>query len=148
MSRWHDSSAGGIALWANLPLEERIADRLSDILLAAIDVTELLVHASERETEFREIGKVITSIYDQVSDIMRSLPPPGDIPPRDVELTTVLCGIETALQGISALRGPEYDVMLWHVENLAAPDVLSLYYEIRRLDNLLGHRSLHLIDSA
>jgi hypothetical protein len=138
MSRWHDRSPGGIATWANLSLDERLGDRVSDILLAAHEVHELLANAPDR-SDLGGMDDVARRIHDDARAVMSCLPRPADIPERDPELAAVLDRIGTALNEISILSGPEYDVMLGWVEHMAAPNVLSLFNEIERLDALLGH---------
>jgi hypothetical protein len=140
MSRWHDKSLGGTTTWASLTLDERLADRVSDILLTAHEVHELMMIAADRP-ELRNLADVALRIYEDASALSVHLPTPRDIPQRDPELALVLDRITRALNEISILHGSscEYDLMLGWVEQMAAPDVLSLFHEIERLDTLLGH---------
>jgi len=140
MSRWHDRSPAGVATWANLSLEERLADRLSDMLLAAQEIQELLASAPDR-SDLADLSEVMQRTHGDASAILRRLPAPRDIPERNPELADVLDRINRALEEISGVRGQEHDVMLGWVEQLAASEVLSLFYEIQRLDALLGHSS-------
>ena len=136
MSRWHDRSPDGLVRWANLRLPERVADRMADILLAAHETHEMI--ELEGPANLERVSRVMNQIYAQVNSLLARLPPPRNIPARDPELAAVLERIARALSEICSLRGRAYDEALSWVERLAAPEALSLFHEIERLDVLLG----------
>jgi hypothetical protein len=56
---------------ANLTLDERVADRLGDLLL---DTDEILVLLTERESEARQVFEPrLRKIYDEIDEILRQV---------------------------------------------------------------------------
>jgi hypothetical protein len=132
MSRWHDISAYGIATWANLPIEESLADRLADLMLAADEIVDML--QSGQSAAIPPIHAQITRIYEEASAVMVLLPQPGLGPSRDPEVTDVLDRISAVLAEAGAVRDEAYA----RAEAICAPYGLAFYFEIIRLDALLG----------
>src|SRR5215212_6381477 len=99
----------GLARWANLPPEARIADRLADILVAVHDVRTILEDVPQlRDTLFHRI--YIEGVLGCVEELTRKLIERMPSPVAEIE------------------RDPE----------LAAPYALVFYDEIRRLDQICG----------
>jgi hypothetical protein len=140
MSRWHDKSLEGLARWGNLPVEAKIADRLADLMFAADEILGLLgmTRAAVPAHLAAEIEARIARIYDDASALMVQLPPAHSTPRRDAEVAEVLDAIAIALERVEPLRGTERDVALGWVEAMAAPYALIFYYEVCRLDEVLG----------
>jgi hypothetical protein len=132
MSRWHDISAHGIATWANLPIEERLADRLADLMLAADEIADMLQHGQNAAVP--PIHAQIARIYEEASAVMVLLPQPGLGPSRDPEVADVLDRISAVLAEAGAVQDEAYA----RAEAICAPYGLALYFEIIRLDALLG----------
>jgi hypothetical protein len=56
---------------ANLTLDERVADRLGDLLL---DTDEILVLLTERESEAMQVFEPrLRKIYDEIDEILRQV---------------------------------------------------------------------------
>jgi len=123
MSRWHDATAAGLARWGNLPLEDRVADRLADILVAASDILFML------EIEGRAphaVEQAVRGIDAIVRELLRRLPTPGHTPSRPDDVTRALDEFEETLSSKdrAALR----------VDELAR----IFYLEIKRLERLMA----------
>ncbi|HWW61856.1 MAG TPA: hypothetical protein VN181_10850, partial [Thermoanaerobaculia bacterium] len=82
MSRWHDRSIAGAARWGNLSLEERLSDRLADIMIATEEIRDMLAGASS-PANHEDINCAVARIYEEASAVMLRLPEPGRLPPRD-----------------------------------------------------------------
>ena len=60
--------------WPHLPVEDRIADKLGDILLASDEILDLIrcnraEHATD-ETLFA-VERLVSSVYHQVNEVMK-----------------------------------------------------------------------------
>jgi len=122
----------------SLSVEERLADRLNVVLRAAQDAEVLLRNNPDRP-DLEEVLEATRRICEDARAVLGRLPEPRANLERDPELEAVLGRIRRALEEISAIPGPEHDVMLGWVEHMAAPEVLSLFYEIERLSALQGY---------
>jgi hypothetical protein len=61
-----------VATWANLPAQERVVDRLGDLLLAADDLLDMLSDSATTEN-LRDITPTVQQVYDQVNGLMKRL---------------------------------------------------------------------------
>ena len=82
MSRWHDHSPAGLAAWGNLSPEERIADRLVDILTAAIDIEEMWRVEGGGPTALADydLRAAMSIIRTITKALLKPLPPPPPDP--------------------------------------------------------------------
>jgi hypothetical protein len=141
VSRWHDHSPAGLAAWANLSPEERIADRLVDILTAAIDIEEiwLVEGRSPQALADFDLRAAMTIICTITRALLKPLPsPPPFFLNRDPELAVVLDLFASRLSEVEMLGPSERDTARNAIEADAAPWVLAFLYEIQRLDRLNG----------
>jgi hypothetical protein len=138
MSRWHDRSLDGIARWANLSPEERVADRVADILTAAEDIRTMIGGLRSDRLLALEIESAIEAIDETASSVMVLLPQPGAGPQRDPAVQSVLEDIDVWLQAESAKPESEERDIRFALQAFAAPYAPLLYFEIRRLEYLLG----------
>lgn len=130
-------SPEGIARWANLPLDVRISDQIADIMIALECIRDMLsteLHGSV------DIEPTLDRMYADASSLMVRLPDPPRDTARDLEFQQVLDRIGTAIRAMDAEQGPQRDEALCAAEQIAAPYALSLYYEVGRLDAMIGHR--------
>ena len=130
-----------VARWANLPLEERIAERLAAILFAADEIRDMVAVA-----ELSPHTSAFLRASEQVRELVQPLLPPlarlTDISiERDPELEQMLLQLDGDLSRSHTTRGKERDAWWEQIEQDAAPYALAFYYEIRRLDSLLLARS-------
>jgi hypothetical protein len=58
--------------WYELPLRERVADRLADLMLNADDLLDMLA-AEDARKDFRRVESSIRQVYDDVNILMKSL---------------------------------------------------------------------------
>ena len=137
MNIWKDMASTDSG--ASLSVEERLADRLNVALRAAQDAQELLLRNTPDRPDREELIEATRRICENARAVLGRLPAPRAILERDPELEAVLDRIRRALEEISVIPGPEYDVLLGSVEHMAAPEVLSLFYEIERLYALRGY---------
>lgn len=132
MSRWHDASTDGIARWANLPPEERVADRVADILTAADDIRGMLHEIRGDPLLALQVESAAEAIDETARSIMLVLPGPGASPERDSVVQSVLDDVAAWLQSSPQVRD------LRALQAFLAPYAALLYYEVRRLEYLLG----------
>ncbi|MDP9191110.1 MAG: hypothetical protein M3P06_05350 [Acidobacteriota bacterium] len=139
--RGDDGVLDAVARWANLPLEDRIAERLAAILFAADEIRDMVALAGRPSD-----AAAFQSAAEQVHDLVQPLLPPlarlTDLSiERDPELEQMLLQLDGDLSRSHATRGKERDTWWEQIEQGAAPYALAFYYEIRRLDYLLLARS-------
>ncbi|MEO8379649.1 MAG: hypothetical protein ABI779_08290 [Acidobacteriota bacterium] len=134
-----------VARWGNLPLEERVADRLAAILFAAAETGDMIALAEHPaglepfRVAVEEIGRSLRGLIAQLSTSItdaafRNVVNAAE---RDPELEQVLLKLDGDLRRSSAFtKGAERDAWWEQVEHEASPYALAFYYEIRRLDDL------------
>jgi hypothetical protein len=62
--------------WLHMPLQERIADKLGDILLASDEILDLIrCGRAEHVTgdALFAVERLVSSVYHQVNDVMKSV---------------------------------------------------------------------------
>ena|SRR5215212_10522570 len=134
----------GLARWANLPPEARIADRLADILVAVHDVRTILEDVPQlRDTLFHRIyiEGVLGCVEELTRKLIERMPSPVAEIERDPELAAILDAVADRLRSRDRLQGIARDVALAALEMFAAPYALVFYDEIRRLDQICGMSS-------
>ncbi len=130
-----------MAAWGNMPLNERVLDRLADIIIAADEVRDM-VEAEHGFEPFDGFYTSLRSIKLDAGHVMQQLRPDGargctDADARDPELTEVLNEIARRISAnIVPPTGDARDA-LTKVEMYAAPYALAFFYEIQRLDALI-----------
>jgi hypothetical protein len=102
-----------VARWANLSLEERIADRLAAILLAADEIRDMVSLAGQPSA--------------RLADVLIE---------RDPELELMLVQLDAELSRSQDICGMERETWWEQIDKRAAPCALAFYYEIRRLDRI------------
>lgn len=132
-----------VARWANMSLDERIAERLTTILFAADEIRDMVVLAGKPSSAL-----TAEKVAEQVQELAQSLLPPltrlADASiERDPELEELLVKLDIDLSQSCAMRGNERDRWREQIEREAAPYALAFYYEIRRMDSIgLATRTL------
>lgn len=139
MSRCHDRSDDGVARWANLSTEERIADLLGDIAVAVAALRDVAVFETPPAAlENVDLHAALTVFEIITRELLCGLPRPEKLPPRDPELQDVLTAIENRLLVMQRVNGLDRDALQADAERLAEPYALAFYFEIRRLDSMFG----------
>jgi hypothetical protein len=62
--------------WPHLPLRERVADKLADVLFASDEVLEIIRGGRADhvpDAELAAIEKVVASFYEQVNEVMAAI---------------------------------------------------------------------------
>lgn len=67
--RWRDVTKPGLAAWANLTLEERVLDLLSDIMLAS-DEIEFMVSKECDDAPYPGFYTALYRIYSEAASMM------------------------------------------------------------------------------
>jgi hypothetical protein len=58
----------------HMPLNERVLDRLADILLASDEILDMLATGSRvPDDNSRDVERSIRSVFDQVNDLMKTM---------------------------------------------------------------------------
>ena len=60
--------------WTHLPIEERIADKLGDILFASDEILDMIRRGSaERvpDATLFAMERVVTAVYNQINELMK-----------------------------------------------------------------------------
>lgn len=125
--------------WGNLSPEERIAEHMTEIVDAAAQVRDVL--AAEPylpSVAMFDLRAAVTIIETIARELLVVLPACGPPPQRDPELAEVLDAVAGRLARVARLRGDVRDTALGSIEDFAAPYALAFFYEIERLEKLLG----------
>lgn len=139
MSRWHDRSPSGRATWRALLPEERVADRLADILAAAADLRDIVTESPSPLLPGHDLRAAVTIMETLTRALMERLPPPQCSSfYRDEETAEILDEVDRRLEAIDRLPRTDRDAEHDAVERFAAPWVLVFFYEIRYLERFAG----------
>jgi hypothetical protein len=137
-----DLELGAVAWWANLTLEERVAERMAVILFAAADEIRDMMALAGQPWNASALQRAAEQVHELVQPVLPPLARLTDVSiERDPELEQMLLQLDGDLSCSHITPGSERDVWWEQIEREAAPYALAFYYEIRRLDSLLRARS-------
>lgn len=123
-----------VARWANLSLEERIADRVFAILFAADEIRDMVALAGQPSSA-SAFQRVAEQVHELVQPLLPCLTGLISFPvERDPEVEQILLKLDISFSRSEAIRELDRDTLWERLENEAAPYALAFYYEIRRLD--------------
>jgi hypothetical protein len=58
----------------HMPLNERVLDRLADILLASDEILDMLATGKRRpDADAQQVERSVRSVFDQVNDLMKKM---------------------------------------------------------------------------
>ena len=113
---------------------ERLADRLTDLILAAQDMSAMI--ADDPSIAFsEELHGALDRIYEAATPLLPRLPPPRDLEPRDGATAELLSRLSAELD---PLRRIDEELLHDQFSSFTLDDAFLLYADIRRLERLPG----------